>query len=321
MTNSGLMICSFYLKTRFLREREELYLLNSNYRTENGEHGYSDVLDMMAAFCEKHFAFSDDEKNMKMFSIRDDSVSISETGTYRAMSFTISSGAYGLESNITDRQTKRVKYRRTINDADIKDFKCVVFIPKDAGDTAITKGILIFQTLAAYGVKTISIKQMRAFFAEINLTLEIRSVSVRTFIEKLVDNGELHKVTLIKNRVSPDSSNNMLITTGREERSYIRPRLKNEWLSKFLNFVENKTETDVFEINDDTYEDIKVTFKLGSCYRTVGLMDIDKFSVVEDIPQTIYNNGRCDAARLLEYMIETANSYKEKMVFTVNQEG
>lgn len=320
MINSGLMICSFYLKTRFLRDREELYLLNSNYRTENGERSYSDILDMMSAFCEKYFTFSDDEKSMKMFSINGDSVSISETETYRAMSFIISSGAYGLESNITDRQTKRVKYRRTINDADIKDFNCVVFIPKDAGDTLITKGILVFQTLATYGVKTITTKQMRAFFAEINLTLEIRSVSVRTFIEKLVENGELHKVTLIKNRISPDNSNNMFITTGREERSYIKPRLKSTWLNKFLNFVENKSDSDVFEINDDIYEDIKVTFKLGSSYRTVGLMDIDKFSVVEDIPQTIYNNGRYNSARLIEYMIETANSYKDKIVFTVAQE-
>ena len=321
MVNSGLMICSFYLKTRFHRGHGELCPLNHKYITEDEEHAYTDVIDMITAFCEKHSAFSDDAKSMKVFSINDNSVMEYDTETYHAMSFTISSGSYGLESNITDRRTKKVRYRRTANDADVKDFKCLVFIPKDVRGTVITKGILIFQTLAQYGVKTITTKQMRAFFAELRLTLEIRSVSVRTFIEKLVEHSVLHKVTLVKNIVSPDASDNMLIATGREERAYIKPLLKKDWLAKFLNFIENRTDTDVFEINDEAYEDVKVTFKLGQNYRTVGLMDIDKFSVVEDIPQAIYNNGKCNSQKLIEYMIETANTYKEKMVFTVNNEG
>lgn len=321
MINSGLMICSFYLKTRFLREREELYPLNQNCRVENNDRSYNDIFDMVAGFCQKHSDFLDDEKNMKMFSINDNSVKIYEDELNRAISFTISSGAYGLESNITDRQSKKIKYRRTINDADIKDFNCLFYVPKDTDDKTITKGILIFQTIATYGVKTITIKQLRAFFAEIGLTFETRSVSVRIFLEKLIGNGELHKMTLIKNRVSPDSADNIFITTGREERSFIKPKLKIPWVDKLLNFVEHKSDTDIFEINNETYEDIKVTFKLGNSYRTVGLIDIDKFSVVEDIPQQIFNNGRYNLEVLIGYMIETANTYKQRMIFTVNSEG
>ena len=317
MINSGLMICSFYLKTRFLR-REETYHLNHNYRTE--DKAYTDILDIMTAFCEKHFSFSDDEKNMKMFSINDSSVTVYDAELYRAMTFTISSGAYGIESNITDRSTKIVKYRRTTDDADIKDFNCLVFIPKDIGNIEITKGILIFQTLSTYGVKTITTKQMKAFFAELGLTLETRSVSVRAFVEKLIERGVLHKITLIKNRISRDESDNMLIASGREELSYIKPRLKDTWINKFLDFIENKSNTDVFEINDEEYEDIKVMFKLGNNYRTVCLMDIDKFSIVEDIPESIYNNGKCDSTKLIEHMIETANNYKEKIIVTGNRE-
>lgn len=319
MLSSGLMICSFYLKKRFLRKREELYLMNHEYQTEDGKCSYSDIWDIMADFCARHVTYSDDEKSMKMFSI--DDMATYETETYRAISFIISSGAYGLESDITDRHTKKVNYHRTANDADIKDFTCLVFVPKDTGDTQITKGIFVFQTLATYGVKTITTKNMRAFFAELGLTLEIRSVSIRAFIEKLVEHGDLHKVTLINNHVSPDKADNMFITTGREERSYFKPRLKNDWLKKFLDFIDNKSDTDIFEIQGDLYEDIKITFKLGNNYRTVGLLDIDKFSVIEEIPQTIYNNGKCDLMELVKYMIETAEAYKEKMVFAVHNEG
>ena len=37
--------------------------------------------------------------------------------------------------------------------------------------------------------------------------------------------------------------------------------------------------------------------------------------------ETIYNNGRYNKDKLIEYMIETAVAYKEKMVFTADNEG
>lgn len=315
------MICSFYLKKRFIHEREVIYNLNQNYESEDKKYGYKDFISMIIDFFKKHENYSDDEKGMKLFSINHNSLEIHEEETYRAITFEISSGAYGIESKITDRQSKKIKYLRTANDADIKDFMCTIYIPKDINDLTITKGMLIFQTLGTYGVKTITTKQMKEFFAELGLTLEIRSVSVRTFIEKLVELGNLHRVTLIKNHISPDLSDNMFIATGREERTYIKPKLKNEWFNRFLNFIDNKSDTDIFEINNESYENIKITFKLGNNYRTVGLMEIDKFSVVEDIPHKIYKNGKYDKKELLMYMIDTANTYKEKMVFTVKNGG
>ena len=235
MVNSGMMICSFYLKPRYART-EKLYLLNGRYLTRDGERLYNNVFDMLISFCSKHFKFADDEIKMKMFSIDEGSVETHNYESYQALSFTISSGAYGIESNITDRTTKQVKYRRTIDDADIKGFKCVFFVPKDTDGIKITKGIVVFQNLATYGVKTITTNYMKEFFAQLGLTFETRSVSVRAFIEKLIDQGSLYRVTLIKNRISPDSSDNIFISVGREERSYLKPSLKRDWLNKFLDF-------------------------------------------------------------------------------------
>lgn len=315
MITSGLMICSFYLKKRFSRDDNNLYNLNEQFVTRDEEHKHDNVLDMLISFCQENFEFSDDEKNMKMFSVDSGTIQISDEETYRALSFSIRSGAYGLESNITDRNTKKIKYQRTEDDADIKNFKFLAFVPKDVNNTSVSKGIMIFQTLGTYGVKTITLNYLKRFFAERDLTLETRSVSIRAFIEKLVEYGRMYKITLVKNRVSPDSIDNIFINSGREERSYIKPQLKPAWFEKFLQLIESKSE--IYEIEDVCYDDIKIQFKLGDNYRTVGLRHIDKFSVVEDIPDSIYKNGKYEEDALTKYMLDTAIEYKEKMIFNV----
>lgn len=320
MVSSGMMICSFYLKERFLRGREILYRLNQTYCTRDGERKYKDLFDMMTAFCIKSFAFSDDERNMKIFSVGRDTVQMQESDTYRVLSFTIRSGAYGVEADVTNRQTQQVKYKRELDDADIKDFKCVVFVPRDTDNADVVKGIFIFQTIASYGVKTVTTKKMREFFAELGLTLETRSVSVRAFVEKLIEQGALYKLTLIRDRLSPDHADNMLISTGREAVSYIKPQLQPAWLQKLLLFFESSQDSDVYEIDGEAFDDIKIEFKLGDRYRTIGLRYIERASIVEDIPASVYKNGRYKEQILIDYMIETADAYKEKMVFTVERE-
>ena len=95
------------------------------------------------------------------------------------------------------------------------------------------------------------------------MTLETRSVSVRMFMEKIIENGSLTKVTLVKNSVSPDLSDSMFISTGREEKSYIKPKLHQKWVRKFLDFLDGKNQDDIFEINDEKYQDIRITFSLS----------------------------------------------------------
>lgn len=320
MVSSGMLICSFYLKERFRRGAERFQYLNQKYITRDGEHTYNDIFDMVTAFCEKHFLFSDDEKNMKMFAVGSNSIQMAECIEYRTLSFTIRSGAYGIESDMTNRQTQEVKYRRTSDDADIKDFKCLLYVPRDVGELTVFKGILIFQTIASYGVKTVATKKMRDFFADIGLTFEVRSVSIRAFVEKLIGHGALNKIVLIRDRISPDSADNMLISSGREVLSYVKPQLQPTWLQKFLLFFEPAHQAEVYEIDGEVFDDIKIEFKLGSRYRTIGLRYIEKASVVEDIPDSVYQNGHCKDGDLIDYMTETANAYKEKMIFTVKCE-
>lgn len=323
MINSGMMICSFFLKKSYSRGTENVIELNNAYefnRDEDTVISFTDCFEMFENFCTAHYDNINDDKKMKTFSVERDSLKKYDGDIYRAMAFIVISGGYGIESDLTDSNTNEVLFHRDIHIADNKRFNVLVFVPKNQGDVNISKGIMIFQTLGTYGVKTFSIRKMQEFFMSVGLTLQTRSVSVKTLIEKLIEQGNMHKITLIKERVSRNHADNMLISTGVEERSYIKPKLQPAWLQKLLVFFDQMDKSGVYEIDGEEFDDIKVQFKLGDRVRTAGLRNIDKFSVVEDFPETVFSNGRYNRTILLEHMIETAIAYKEKMIFTVNSE-
>ena len=317
MISSGLLVCSFYLKKKFSRCNDNVIDLNRKINDEESNSEYADIFELFNFFLNDASRTKDDEHSMKLFSVLPETITNYDSETYRATSFVVNSGSYGLESEITDRISGQIKYKRTRDDADIKQFYCLIYVPKDVDGTSIQKGIMLFQTLSTYGIKTITTQEMKEFFSKKGITLETRSVSVRMFMEKIIENGSLKKVTLVKNAVSPDSSDNMFISTGREEKSYIKPKLKQNWINKFLDFLDGKDQDDIFEINDEKFQDIRITFSISGKSRTVRANDIDRFSVVEEIPDSIFNNGKYSKERLINHMITVAETYKSKMVFRI----
>lgn len=318
MTNCAMLVCSFYLKKKFCRGDSEIYSLNQEIITnvEENPKTFTDFFDLLSSFCEKNTSFSDDEKSRKMFSVKSGSTSFKDATTYRAMSFVIQSGSYGVEADMTNRHTMEISYHRTEDEADVKSFRCVVYIPKDTGTVRVNKGIFVFQSIATYGVKTITIDIMKRFFSELGFTLETRSVSVQAFLQKLIDQGSLNKITLIRNRISPNHADNIIISTGREEQSYIKPHLRQEWLSKILAIFEKADSDGIVEIPDDeNFDDLSIQFKLGKNVRTVRLKNLDRLSIVEDIPEGIVTKD--DETKLVNYMVDTANAYKQNIVFEV----
>lgn len=317
MISSGLLVCSFYLKKKFSRCNDNVIDLNRKINDEENNSEYADIFELFNFFLNDASRTKDDERSMKLFSVLPETITNYDSETYRATSFVVNSGSYGLESEITDRISGQIKYKRTRDDADIKQFYCLIYVPKDVDGTSIQKGIMLFQTLSTYGIKTITTQEMKEFFSKKGITLETRSVSVRMFMEKIIENGSLTRVTLVKNSVSPDSSDNMFISTGREEKSYIKPKLKQNWINKFLDFLDGKDQDDIFEINDEKFQDIRITFSISGKSRTVRANDIDRFSVVEEIPDSVFNNGKYSKERLINHMITVAETYKSKMVFRI----
>lgn len=320
MTNSAMLVCSFYLKKKFCRKDSEIYNLNQRIVTNVDEspETFSDFFSLLSSFCAKNVLFSDDEKSRKMFSIKSGSLQSYDENTYRAMSFIIQSGSYGVEADMTNRHTKEVSYHRSEDEADVKLFRCVVYIPKDVGDVNVNKGIFVFQSIATYGVKTITVETMKRFFSELGFTLETRSVSVQAFLQKLIEQGALNKITLFRNHISPNAADNILISTGREEQSFIKPKLRKEWLNKILQIFGKADKDNIIEIPDDeNFDDLSIQFKLGKNIRTVRLKNLDRLSIVEDIPDGIISKQ--DDSKLIKYMVETANAYKQNIIFEVSE--
>ena len=320
MTNSAMLVCSFYLKKKFCRKDSEIYNLNQRIVTNVDEspETFSDFFSLLSSFCAKNVLFLDDEKSRKMFSIKSGSLQSYDENTYRAMSFIIQSGSYGVEADMTNRHTKEVSYHRSEDEADVKLFRCVVYIPKDVGDVNVNKGIFVFQSIATYGVKTITVETMKRFFSELGFTLETRSVSVQAFLQKLIEQGALNKITLFRNHISPNAADNILISTGREEQSFIKPKLRKEWLNKILQIFGKADKDNIIEIPDDeNFDDLSIQFKLGKNIRTVRLKNLDRLSIVEDIPDGIISKQ--DDSKLIKYMVETANAYKQNIIFEVSE--
>lgn len=322
MTKYGMLVCSFYIKKKYSHESKTLYNINQEIisNTEEQNFYFEDFFKLISSFCKNYYSPYDNEKTKKLFSIEENSEYMNETDTYRALSFIIRSGSYGVEADMTNRHTNEVSYHRSENEADIKPFYCVIFIPKDTEETSINKGIFVFQSIATFGVKTITVDTMKRYFSQFGITLETRSVSVDVFLQKLIDKGALKKVTLYKNKISPNTVDNILLETGREERSYINPIIRQDWLNKILKAFKKADEEKVVEIPDGVnFDDISITFTIGRKQRTVRLRCLDKLSIVEDIPDDIAKQH--DETKIVNYMIETANEYKSKIVFEITKEG
>ena len=321
MNSYGMLLCSFFMKQRFKKGNENVYKLNGEYNyidDVGNQNSYEDFFAIMQAFCKKYEDVADDEKEQKLFSIKKESVSVSETDTYKTMSFIIMSGSYGIEGYIKKRITYETVHVRTRDQAEIQEFVCVVYIPKDIRGVNIEKGMMVFQSIGNYGVKTITTDYIRLFLSSMGLTFETRSVSVRAFMEKLIEQGRLYKITLIRDRVSPNDADNMLISTGREEKSYVNPKPKPEWMNRILRIFDSMDETGVYELPDDNqFDDISIQFKIGNRMRTVRLKRLERLSIVEDIPDIIVRES--DLKKIIDYMIQTADTYTEKMVFTVSR--
>lgn len=232
MISHGLLICSFFMKKKYSRTEDEILALNGSY--EYDEVTYDNIFSLFSGFYDNYTELADDEKLMKMFSIDRGSIKRDVREDYVAESGIIHSGSYGTESDITNKTTKRVVYRRNQDDADIKQFHYMIYVPNDVEGNEIVKGMLLFETIGTFGVKTISVNNMKKFFSEkYGLTMETRSISVRIFIENLLKKDKLKKVTLIKNSVSRDPSDNMFLNIGGKKKHISNLHLKKAGLPNY----------------------------------------------------------------------------------------
>ena len=142
---------------------DKVYKLNNELRfpaPNDMEYVYSSAFDLFRDFIISNEQMDDKEGSQQLFRCTFDSSKEGETDVYRYLIFSVHSGYYGFPSDLIDRTTKQKVYRKTKDQADVKEFYVMVVIPKNSELASPTRGLIFFQEIGVYGIKTITATAM-----------------------------------------------------------------------------------------------------------------------------------------------------------------
>ena len=324
MYNLSLTACSFYLKTANSRGVHGVFDLNKAIEFDcNGNIRQYSVFDLFYFFLREHSTTEKDPIRRRSFSCEYKAEWMYENEDFHMIYAKILSGEYGSSALIRDGNTNELKYSRSAEDIEIRPFYFFVVIPKNTEeDITVQKGLLIFQNVGAYGIKTVTTEYLQKFFSQkLNITLEWRTIAPALFVEKSIRKDNTKKLILIKNRCSSDDIDNTGFGYGYEQREVGNftfsdtswSRLKDK-ISYFLG-----DRTNLFEFAGVQYDSAKVDVEIGGRIRRINLHNIDRVSIIEPIPDEIrMADGHPNEKMLVDYIANTAQEYLSEMVFQIS---
>lgn len=138
----------------------------------------------------------------------------------------------------------------------------------------------------------------------------------KAYLDKFFNHGVLQKIRMIRYDIPEDVSNRIGINYGvkqtREERVICKP----------IGFLERKKKeidewrrgqrscTNIIEIEDFEYNDLKLEFKLGRVNKVISLADISNLRVTEEVTDRVdIYGGNPEFESLKKVMQETAKDY------------
>lgn len=218
MFNLSLTACSFLLKKSY--SRHDYYNLNDEIEVNNKDEIKNvSVQDMFVNFFSEYSHSIDDTYRKKTFHCLYKNTNKGETETYNYIYTLIKSGSYGSSSEVIDNSTKKVVHMLEPNQAVEKPFFLYIVIPKNSYNVQVQKGMLFFQNVGQYGIKTITTNYMRDFFsAKFNITFECKTIATKLFLERMLKKENVLKIIMTKNHKSGDSTDNINLGYGAETR-------------------------------------------------------------------------------------------------------
>lgn len=317
----GLYVSSFYFFQS--GKRKSSYLgLNSPIQYKNTQ--YSQAIEFFEAFFAAHHTIENLEEEKRLYYIKTNPAWCGETERYAYIAACIYSGAYGVERDIYDAKSRRKVGSIEKNQAGVMPFFVFVAIPKEGTSTGpINKGLIIFQSMGVYGVKSITCKMINEFSKErMNSTFHTCNVSPSEFLRTFFELGGLKRLKLVNNRLSEDKSDLLSgVSFAKEERI-----LSSFWGNTFSGLVDRLIQfglnkSAVFELEKGTqYDNVTATIDIGEGrQRTVNLHKYDNMSILEYVPrQYEKENGHADENTIIQYLCARATEYMEKMDMTIH---
>ena len=221
MFNLSLTACSFFIKKTNSRNTEKIFALNSKIKgcQDDKIFCFNDVIDLFSAFFNSYAEIITDTGRQQTFSCECNPSFFDETSGFRLIYAKVFSGIYGSSSDIIDANSKQVKFTKSATDIDTRPFYVFVIVPKDSENVTVQKGMLIFQNVGQYGIKTITTEYMQMYFSSNwGITLKCRTIAPNLFIKKVIRQDNIKKLVMVKNLRSSDRSDNVGLGYGKEVR-------------------------------------------------------------------------------------------------------
>lgn len=312
----GLRAYSFFIKKKNSSGHDKTYELNTPFSlvVQSGDEektlSYNNAIELFEEFVSNNDQIDDKEETKQLFSCTQLDAGVSETEKFRYFFFAINAGYYGYASDLVDRISLKAVYKKTKDQADVKRFYAMVVVPKDHPKSKTTRGLLFFQEIGVYGVKTITSRAIQSYFSNrLGLTFKTQNLAPDFYLKKIFDDGVLRKIKLGRNSVSRDPTDRLYgAGFGHEERVLTPLKVTKEIKDKLKYVSEAKYNCYTFEGID--YPDVRMEISIGKRVRTINLHGIEELSVEEALPdKLLLADGTIDSEALKMHLIEVANEY------------
>lgn len=312
MNNLSLTACSIWLREKNLGKKNTIKTINLNQKIMGNEKEYKDFFDIIKSFCVKYNKFVSNYHEQKMFKIDTEKITIEESEKFKYTYIDINSGGYGIEANIVNTKTNEVIYTRKKEHAETIHFRVFFAIPKGID---VCKGIILFQNIGQYGIKTITTDYLRKFInKELNLIATTGNICPEIFVKKLLDNDGLRKIIYTRNNISNDKADIETIGYGKEERTIANFSNIKKWKEKISGYFNGTNR--IYEFEDIDYSGVKFVTSIYGRERTININNINNLSIIEGIPEEITNSfGDIDDVKLKKHFVKVTNEYLEHMVY------
>lgn len=326
MASISITACSFYLRKTNSKTTKDVYNLNDvlSIKRENGKiDTYENCAFLFKDFFKRYAEINIDEMKMQSFQCIQEEFGVIDQSDYKVYYTKICSGDYGSTSDIININSKELRYKKTVDDIDIKPFYIFVVIPKDNSKIKIQKGMLIFQNIGPYGIKTVTTTKMQEYFSyKYGISIQCNCIAPKLFIERVLKKNKLNRISLIKNYKSKDKADNIAKGYGTEIRELCNLDLSENQFNKLIESIKYASEGkyNLFEFEQTNYHNAKIQVKIGNHVKTINVHNLDRLSIIEDIPDEIKGlDGNPDKNKLIEYIEKTILDYLSEMVLTVDR--
>lgn len=313
----GLRAYSFSLRKWHTKRPDKVYDLNKVFllsRKDGEPIMKENALALFEDFITANMTMSDKEIVNQLFSCGYDSIDKGETSTYSYLIFSVYAGYYGYASDLINRNSMKATHHKTKDEADVKKFYVLIVIPKDQEDYSAKRGLMFFQEIGNYGIKSVTSDAIQAYFYEnFEITFRTQNLAPDFYFKKLFDTGVLQRLRLARNYSSADTADKLYgAGYGYEERSFVPLKVTKELKRKLKHVSESNFHYFTFEGVD--YSDVKMEMKIGDRIRTINLHGIDKLSVEEALPEEILlSDGTIDYAALKANLLLVTEEYLQHL--------